>query len=157
MALDNENDPSSKVPRTGSTEPLETGAADQTASWGDATKTSSARTGEMPPVSNSPVPPNGAPAESGNSKFFRGRKARAGSKGSAGKRTGLRAFVGGLAGAAVACLLVLGVTGNLGNGGVAASTVELGSGTNTTINVQGEDNTLAETVAQKDILSLIHI
>lgn len=157
MALDNENDPSGKVPRTGSTEPLETGAADQTASWGDATKTSSARTGEMPPVSNGPVPPNGAPAESGNSKFFRGRKARAGSKGSAGKRTGLRAFVGGLAGAAVACLLVLGVTGNLGNGGVAASTVELGSSTNTTINVQGEDNTLAETVAQKDISSVVCI
>ncbi|MGI6536650.1 MAG: S1C family serine protease [Eggerthellaceae bacterium] len=69
----------------------------------------------------------------------------------------MRAFIGGLVGAAAACLIVLGVTGNLSNGGVTADTVDLGSDTNTTINVQGEDNTLAETVAQKDISSVVCI
>lgn len=158
MALGNENDPSRNVSRTGSTEPLETGAADQTASWGDASKTSSAKTGEMPPVSNGPVPPNGAPAGKKKSRHFRvGRQG--GSKGSgAAKRPGLRAFIGGLVGAAAACLIVLAVTGNLTNGGVTANTVDLGSDTNTTINVQGEDtSTLAETVAQKDVPSVVCI
>lgn len=74
-----------------------------------------------------------------------------------GLKTGVKAFIGGLVGAALACVIVLAATGNLGNGGVTAGTVNLGSDTNTTINVKGEDNTLAETVAQKDISSVVCI
>lgn len=74
------------------------------------------------------------------------------------KHPGIRAFIGGLVGAALACVLVLGVTGNLtGHGGFASETVQLGSDTNTTINVSGTDNSLAETVAKKDTDSVVCI
>ncbi|MGI6590631.1 MAG: S1C family serine protease [Eggerthellaceae bacterium] len=87
-------------------------------------------------------------------KHFWSRRHKDGKK----KRPGLRAFLGGLAGAAVACVLVLGVTGNLtGNGTTGSDTVEIGSDTNTTIKVKGEDSTLAETVAEKDIDSVVCI
>lgn len=89
------------------------------------------------------TPPTGAPVQA--------KKQRKGMK------TGVKAFIGGLIGAALACVIVLGATGNLGNGGVTADTVNLGSDTNTTINVKGDDNTLAETVAQKDVSSVVCI
>lgn len=73
------------------------------------------------------------------------------------KGPGLKSFVGGLIGAALACIIVLAATGNLGNGGVTAETVDLGADTDTTINVSGEDTTLAETVASKDISSVVCI
>lgn len=158
MALENQNGPSGDVSRTGQTEPLETGAADQAASWEDARGTSSATTREMPPVSNGPEAPVGAPqagfTPAAAATAMHGAPQKGGhftaARGFAGKHPGLMAFIGAL----LACVLVLGVTGNLTRG---VGSVTLGSGTDTTINVQGEDNTLAETVAEKDIPSVVCI
>lgn len=66
----------------------------------------------------------------------------------------IKTFVAGFVGAALAAVLVLGVTGNL----IPSSTsVSSGTGatTSTTFNVSGEDVTLPEAVASKDLPSVV--
>ena len=161
MALENQNGPSGDVSRTGQTEPFFLKLEQQVgaASWEDARGTSSATTREMPPVSNGPEAPVGAPAGGVSPGSCGYGDARRTSEGRALPRlpADLRGSIRALwpsSGRCFACVLVLGVTGNLTRG---VGSVTLGSGTDTTINVQGEDNTLAETVAEKDILSVVCI
>lgn len=65
----------------------------------------------------------------------------------------LKTFLAGFAGAALATIIIL-VGANL----IApTSTISSGASTNTTFNVQGEDTTLAEAVAAKDLPSVVCI
>ena len=67
---------------------------------------------------------------------------------SGGKKTGgAKTFLLGFAGAAVACVIALGGFAVWQNVAGSGSSTQLGSATSTTIDVNGEDTTLAEAVA----------
>ena len=97
---------------------------------------------------------------SSGSGFGSGGSGNGGAPGSSGgdkKPGGAKTFLLGFAGAAVACVIALGgfaVWQNVAGGG---SSTQLGSATSTTIDVNGEDTTLAEAVAAKCLPSVVAI
>ena len=77
---------------------------------------------------------------------------------SGGKKTGgAKTFLLGFAGAAVACAIALGGFAVWQNVAGSGSSTQLGSATSTTIDVNGEDTTLAEAVAAKCLPSVVAI
>ncbi len=77
---------------------------------------------------------------------------------SGGKKTGgAKTFLLGFAGAAVACVIALGGFAVWQNAAGSGSSTQLGSATSTTIDVNGEDTTLAEAVAAKCLPSVVAI
>ena len=77
---------------------------------------------------------------------------------SGGKKTGgAKTFLLGFAGAAVACVIALGGFAMWQNAAGSGSSTQLGSATSTTIDVNGEDTTLAEAVAAKCLPSVVAI
>ena len=104
-----------------------------------ATATANPTTGATPPYGSGVAPGSG--------------KAPDGSK----KPGGAKTFLLGFAGAAAACVIALGgfaVWQNVADGG---SSTQLGSATSSTIDVNGEDTTLAEAVAAKCLPSVVAI
>ena len=98
--------------------------------------------------SGAPVPPNGW----GGQGAPQNQPDTATKKGPSRWKTFLVAF----AGAAVACILVLGVY-TFAHPGSTSSTVLGGDGNGTSITVNGEDTTLAEAVSQKCLPSVVNI
>lgn len=100
---------------------------------------------------------------SGNGGFGGGPGRGNGSGGSSGRQKpgGAKTFLMGFAGAALACVLALGGfaawQGAGGAGGSTQGSTQLGSSTSTTIDVSGEDATLAEAVAAKCLPSVVAI
>lgn len=96
--------------------------------------------------SGSPVPPNGWGSQGGSPQ----QPDTATKKGPSHLKTFLVAF----AGAAVACVLVLGIYSFIHPG---SSTVLGSDGSGTSITVNGDDTTLAEAVSQKCLPSVVNI
>ena len=96
--------------------------------------------------SGSPVPPNGRGSQGGSPQ----QPDTATKKGPSHLKTFLVAF----AGAAVACVLVLGIYSFIHPG---SSTVLGSDGSGTSITVNGDDTTLAEAVSQKCLPSVVNI
>lgn len=96
--------------------------------------------------SGSPVPPNGWGSQGGSPQ----QPDTATKKGSSHLKTFLVAF----AGAAVACVLVLGIYSFIHPG---SSTVLGSDGSGTSITVNGDDTTLAEAVSQKCLPSVVNV
>ena len=80
-----------------------------------------------------------------------------GSSGGDKKTGGAKTFLLGFAGAAVACVIALGGFAVWQNAAGSGSSTQLGSATSTTIDVNGEDTTLAEAVAAKCLPSVVAI
>ena len=95
----------------------------------------------------------------GGGGFGSGGSGNGGAPGPSGdkKPGGAKTFLLGFAGAAVACVIALGGFAVWQNVAGSGSSTQLGSATSTTIDVNGEDTTLAEAVAAKCLPSVVAI